>query len=171
MKGNQESEQVSQRRLKLGSLRSFLKEIPVLKQRSEALDGKLSSIREKSTTQDSIKGIGTGDNFGFSSTSSEEVLSETFEENVFEEKYSLLEKIGEGCNGSIYKCIYKPNSKVYAVKKFKVEQEHILGLKRDFITLKELNHSSVCRYKALYFDQNQRGAYLVMEYLPYPSLK
>ena len=37
--------------------------------------------------------------------------------------------------------------------------------------LKELNHSSVIRYKGLYFDRSlRRLAYLVMEYLPLPSL-
>ena len=43
-------------------------------------------------------------------------------------------------------------------------------MKRDFITLKELHHPSICRYKALHIQQSSRTAYLVMEYLPLPSL-
>lgn len=36
--------------------------------------------------------------------------------------------------------------------------------------MKDLKHNSICHYKALYFDKNQRVAYLVMEYLPFPNL-
>ena len=37
--------------------------------------------------------------------------------------------------------------------------------------LKELSHPSIIRYKGLYFDlSSRRIAYLVMEYLPLPSL-
>ena len=59
---------------------------------------------------------------------------------------------------------------MFAVKKIKVDQEHILTMKRDFITLKEMNHPNICRYKALYIQLQQRTAYLVMEYLNMPSL-
>ena len=52
----------------------------------------------------------------------------------------------------------------------RIEQEHVLALKQDFITLKELNHPAVCSYKALYLRQEQRTAFLIMEYLPFPSL-
>ena len=51
----------------------------------------------------------------------------------------------------------------------KVEQEHIVTIKRDFITLKELNHPNIIRYKALYVEQEKRTAYLVMEYVSFPS--
>lgn len=57
------------------------------------------------------------------------------------------------------------------MKKIKLEQEYILTMKRDFITLKGLNHPSICKYKALYIIKEQRTAYLVMEYLPLPSLE
>ena len=36
--------------------------------------------------------------------------------------------------------------------------------------MKGLNHPAVCSYKALYLDKQIRTAYLVMEYLPFPSL-
>jgi serine/threonine protein kinase len=56
------------------------------------------------------------------------------------------------------------------VKKIQIDQEHVLAMKRDFITLRELHHPSICRYKALYFENDQRTAYLVMEYIQLPSL-
>ena len=52
----------------------------------------------------------------------------------------------------------------------KMEEEHIRQLRKDFITLKELNSSFICKYKGLYFDNTERVAFLLMEYLPYPSL-
>jgi serine/threonine protein kinase len=59
---------------------------------------------------------------------------------------------------------------VYAVKKIKLEEEHVLRFRKDYIFLKELNHPSICTYKGLYFEENERLAYLVMEHLPFPSL-
>lgn len=104
----------------------------------------------------------------FSGRQSED--EDIFKDNSFLDKYELLEKIGEGGNGCVYKCQHKMNLKFYAAKKFCVEREHILELKKSFIIMKELKHNSICHYKALYFDKNQRVAYLIMEYLPLPSL-
>jgi hypothetical protein len=56
------------------------------------------------------------------------------------------------------------------VKKFKVEEEHILELKRNFLNIEKLSHGAICGYRALYFDGRQRFAFLVMDYLPFPSL-
>ena len=79
--------------------------------------------------------------------------------------------MGEGCNATVFKSIYKPTDKIYAVKKIHAEEEQILNIKKDFITLKELNHPSICHYKALYIKRDIRVAYLVMEYLPFPTLE
>jgi len=81
-----------------------------------------------------------------------------------------LEKLGEGGNGCVYKCQHKANRKFYAVKKFKVEEEHILELKRNFINIEKLSHNAICGYRALYFDSRQRFAFLVIEYFPFPNL-
>ena len=52
----------------------------------------------------------------------------------------------------------------------RIEHENIVTIKRDYITLKELDHPSICKYKALYIEKSSRVAYLVMEYVPYPPL-
>ena len=52
----------------------------------------------------------------------------------------------------------------------KIEPEHILTMKKDFITLKEFNHPSICHYKALYILKEQRTAYLIMELIELPCL-
>jgi serine/threonine protein kinase len=36
--------------------------------------------------------------------------------NSFYEKYTLEDKIGEGANGFVYRCLFKPSGKHYAVK-------------------------------------------------------
>lgn len=70
----------------------------------------------------------------------------------------------------MYRCQHKLNNKFYAVKKFRAEEEHISELKKSFIIMKELNHPSICHYKALYFDNSKRVVYLVMECLPFKNL-
>lgn len=95
---------------------------------------------------------------------------EIFNNNSFTEKYDIMEKIGEGGSGCVYRCRHKINNHIYAVKKFGIKEENLMELKRSFIIMKELSHPSICNFKALYLGNQQKVAYLVMEYLPYPSL-
>lgn len=53
---------------------------------------------------------------------------------------------------------------------FKMDEQHIRELKKNFIFMKELEFPGVIQYKALYFDHEKRTTYLVMEYLPLPNL-
>jgi cyclin-dependent kinase-like len=110
----------------------------------------------------------TDDTSSSDSANSAKLLSAPL--NSFLEKYDLLQKIGEGANACVYKCKHKESGRLFATKKFKFEEEHILELKRNFINLKELRHSSIIRYKALYLDLKQHCAYLVMECFDKPSL-
>lgn len=113
--------------------------------------------------------------FGLSEARSNEGGSSEEEEvqieNSFKEKYDLLEKLGEGGNACVYKCQYKKTGKLYAVKKFRLEEEHILQLKKCYVNFQSLNHPSVIKYRALYFDQDQRSAFLVMDYVEHKSLE
>jgi len=51
-----------------------------------------------------------------------------------------------------------------------MELEHILELKRNFISIKNLRHPSIIKYHALYFDLNKHLAYLIMEYFPFENI-
>lgn len=51
-----------------------------------------------------------------------------------------------------------------------MELEHILELKRNFISIKSLRHPSIIKYHALYFDLNKHLAYLIMEYFPFENI-
>ena len=46
--------------------------------------------------------------------------------NSFDEKYCLLEKVGEGGNATVSTCEYKQSGKIYAVKKVRMDEEHYL---------------------------------------------
>ncbi len=70
----------------------------------------------------------------------------------------------------MHTCEYKKTNKTYAVKKITMEPEHILELKRNFISIKNLRHPSIIKYHALYFDLNKHLAYLIMEYFPFQNL-
>ena len=89
----------------------------------------------------------------------------------FEDKYDFFEKLGEGANGCVYRCQHKMNKKIFAVKKFKVSEDNLLETKRNFIHVQKLNHPNICSYKALYFNNSQTFAYLVMESFPFPTLE
>ena len=73
------------------------------------------------------------------------------ETNKFLDRYTLGEKLGEGCNGLVYRCVCQANHRVYAVKKMHVEEEELLLLKKSFIHMKSLQHESIVKYQALYF--------------------
>lgn len=90
--------------------------------------------------------------------------------NTFNEKYVLLEMIGEGANARVHRCEYRESKKVYAVKIISMDEEHILELKKNFISIKQLRHPSIIKYHALYFDLKKSIAYLVMEHFPFPNL-
>jgi serine/threonine protein kinase len=51
-----------------------------------------------------------------------------------------------------------------------LDDEQVLELKKSYINLKELDHPSIIKYRALHIDQDQHCAFLVMDYIPYPSL-
>ena len=90
--------------------------------------------------------------------------------NSFDAKYRLLEKVGEGGNAMVCRCEYIKSGKVYAVKMVRMDEEHYLELKRNFLSIKMLKNPNIIRYHALYFDLKKHLAYLVMEHFPFPDL-
>lgn len=53
----------------------------------------------------------------------------------------------------------------------KLDEEISFMYRKNFLTMKCLNHENILKYRALYLDKAKRTSYLVMEYLPYPTLK
>lgn len=52
-----------------------------------------------------------------------------------------------------------------------MEDEHFHGLKTNFISMKQLRHECIVKYKALYLNSKKRICHLVMEYFPFKNLK
>ena len=82
----------------------------------------------------------------------------------------MLEKLGEGIDGVVYRCQKKSNEEEFAVKTFTFEDEHLQGLKTNFFIMKGLSHPNIVNYEALYIDANIRKGWLIMELVKMPSL-
>jgi serine/threonine protein kinase len=52
----------------------------------------------------------------------------------------LKEKIGEGCNGVVRKCIDRKTGITYVVKISQVDDEQIIYLRKTFALIRKLNH-------------------------------
>ena len=89
---------------------------------------------------------------------------------AFLEKYELLEKIGQGANGVVYKCRHKKLDKIFAVKKMRTEIETIPHVKSSYNHTKVLEHENIINYKGLYVARQKGVSYLVMEYFQHPEL-
>ncbi len=46
----------------------------------------------------------------------------------------------------------------------------MLELKKSYINLKELDHPSIIKYRALHIEKDQHCAFLVMDYIPHKNL-
>ena len=98
--------------------------------------------------------------------------NESKEENpsLFNDLYTLGEKIGEGAHGVVKKCYCKETGQLLAVKTIQLDLEHTLYLKQNFIDIKNLKHPNIIRYKAIFFEMKHERCHLVMDYLPFPDL-
>lgn len=66
--------------------------------------------------------------------------------DVFDQKYELQGKIGEGANGVVHRAVKKRTGDIYAVKCFKIEDEHLYEVKSTFQILRSLNHDGIVKY-------------------------
>lgn len=82
----------------------------------------------------------------------------------FLEKYETGEKVGEGTDGVVRVCYHKEKKKRYAVKSMRMEEEQVLFLKKNFLSITHLYHGNVIKYQGLYLDMKRHTANLVMEY-------
>nr|ACZ60070.1 JAK2bCA [synthetic construct] len=104
----------------------------------------------------------------------------TFKNNEpvqFEERHLIfLQQLGKGNFGSVEMCRYDPlqdnTGEVVAVKKLQHSTtEHIRDFEREIEILKSLQHENIVKYKGVCYGAGRRNLRLVMEYLPYGSLR
>uniref|UniRef100_A0A8C2WCB3 Tyrosine-protein kinase n=1 Tax=Cyclopterus lumpus TaxID=8103 RepID=A0A8C2WCB3_CYCLU len=102
---------------------------------------------------------------------------ESQEPAQFEERHLIfLQQLGKGNFGSVEMCRYDPltdnTGEVVAVKKLQHSTaEHIRDFEREIEILKSLQHENIVKYKGVCYSAGRRNLRLVMEYLPFGSLR
>ncbi|XP_061623049.1 tyrosine-protein kinase JAK2 [Phyllopteryx taeniolatus] len=102
---------------------------------------------------------------------------ESQEPAQFEERHLIfLQQLGKGNFGSVEMCRYDPlqdnTGEVVAVKKLQDSTaEHIRDFEREIDILKSLQHDNIVKYKGVCYSAGRRNLRLIMEYLPYGSLR
>ncbi|KAM4808988.1 tyrosine-protein kinase JAK2 [Rhinophrynus dorsalis] len=95
----------------------------------------------------------------------------------FEERHLIfLQQLGKGNFGSVELCRYDPlqdnTGEVVAVKKLQHStEEYLRDFEREIEILKSLQHDNIVRYKGVCYSAGRRNLRLIMEYLPYGSLR
>ncbi|KAG7498689.1 tyrosine-protein kinase JAK2-like [Solea senegalensis] len=103
--------------------------------------------------------------------------SESQEPAQFEERHLIfLKQLGKGNFGSVEMCRYDPlqdsTGDVVAVKKLQHSTaEHMRDFEREIEILKSLQHENIVKYKGVCYSAGRRNLRLIMEYLPYGSLR
>ncbi|XP_060746360.1 tyrosine-protein kinase JAK2a [Tachysurus vachellii] len=109
--------------------------------------------------------------FGFSGT------FDSREPTQFEARHLIfLQQLGKGNFGSVEKCRYDPlqdnTGEVVAVKKLQHSTaEHLRDFEREIEILKSLQHENIVKYKGVCYTAGRKNLRLVMEYLPFGSLR
>ncbi|XP_061117911.1 tyrosine-protein kinase JAK2-like [Conger conger] len=102
---------------------------------------------------------------------------ETQEVSQFEERHLIfLQQLGKGNFGSVEMCRYDPlqdnTGEVVAVKKLQHSTaEHLRDFEREIEILKSLQHENIVKYKGVCYSAGRRNLRLIMEYLPFGSLR
>uniref|UniRef100_A0A667ZWJ0 Tyrosine-protein kinase n=2 Tax=Myripristis murdjan TaxID=586833 RepID=A0A667ZWJ0_9TELE len=103
--------------------------------------------------------------------------SESQEPAQFEERHLIfLKQLGKGNFGSVEMCRYDPlqdsTGEVVAVKKLQHSTaEHLRDFEREIEILKSLQHENIVKYKGVCYSAGRKNLRLIMEYLPYGSLR
>lgn len=109
--------------------------------------------------------------FGFS------VAFEGRDPTQFEERHlKFIQQLGKGNFGSVEMCRYDPlqdnTGEVVAVKKLQHStEEYLRDFEREIEILKSLQHDNIVKYKGVCYSPGRRNLKLIMEYLPYGSLR
>ncbi|XP_034048012.1 tyrosine-protein kinase JAK2a [Thalassophryne amazonica] len=102
---------------------------------------------------------------------------ESQEPTHFEERHLIfLKQLGKGNFGSVEMCRYDPlqdsTGEVVAVKKLQHSTtEHLRDFEREIDILRSLQHENIVKYKGVCYSAGRRNLRLIMEYLPYGSLR
>lgn len=102
---------------------------------------------------------------------------DSLEPTQFEARHLIfLQQLGKGNFGSVEKCRYDPlqdnTGEVVAVKKLQHSSaEHLRDFEREIEILKSLQHENIVKYKGVCYTAGRKNLRLIMEYLPFGSLR
>lgn len=102
---------------------------------------------------------------------------ESQEPTQFQARHLIfLQLLGKGNFGSVEKCRYDPlqdnTGEVVAVKKLQHSTaEHLRDFEREIEILRSLQHENIVRYKGVCYSAGRNNLRLVMEFLPFGSLR
>ena len=95
-------------------------------------------------------------------------MSEDIEPHILE-RYEIVEKLGKGNYGIVWKAISRSSKTVVAIKKIYDAFQNSTDAKR---TLREVfyhyefsGHENICRLRRVYKGQNGRDIYLILDYM------
>ena len=75
-------------------------------------------------------------------------------------------KIGKGAFSVIYKGTHRLTKKIYAIKEISYENLNKIKhtIKREFTVMKKLNHPNIIKLHEVFFDNDNKNVYLVLDY-------
>jgi len=85
---------------------------------------------------------------------------------MFEDNYTITDKIEDGKNGEVYQCISNDNKNIYAVKKvYKnlLNDDDDVAILREVNILRSIDHPNIVRL--IDFYSNDDAYYIVLEYI------
>ena len=102
----------------------------------------------------------------FSSSSSSSVISH----NLSKEDFVILNVLGRGSSGVVYKCFYAPTMELVALKVISViEKDKRKQLTRELRTLTLPSHPHTIGFRGAYYDEE--NVYIALEYMSEGSLQ
>lgn len=89
--------------------------------------------------------------------------------SIVDGKYQILDKIGKGSQGTIYKVLDRSVSDIKALKIININEESfdkiLNNLKSEFQLLKQLDHPNIIKVYNLNHNPSENLTYILMEYL------
>lgn len=75
-------------------------------------------------------------------------------------------RIGKGAFSTIYKGKHRASNKVYAIKEISFDNLEKIrdSIKREFTLMKKLNHKNIIKLHEVFFDNDEKNIYLVIDY-------